>query len=256
MATPFETHDVVNQAPPLAGYDGFGSDAALVEGVEREGAGWARAELHELGVRAGSFEALELGRRANENPPVLLTHDRYGNRIDVVHYHPAYHELMTTAVGHGLHAAPWADDREGAHVARAAKVIVWYQVDGGHVCPISMTYSVIPALRARARSRGGVGAAAHDACVRPVEPARRRQDRRDVRHGDDREAGRLRRARQHDGRGTDGRRVPADRPQVVLLGADVGRVPDARAGAAAGCRASSCPGGGPTAAGTRSTSNG
>jgi putative acyl-CoA dehydrogenase len=125
----------------------FRSDVALVEALEREGAAWAGAELHELGMRAGSIDAQELGRRANENPPVLLTHDRYGNRVDNVRYHPAYHELMTVAVGNGLHAAPWADDRSGAHVARAAKVIVWYQVDGGHICPISMTYSVVPALR-------------------------------------------------------------------------------------------------------------
>ena len=142
-----DTHEVFNQPPPLSGYDVFGGDVALVEAIGREGAAWAGEELRDLGMRAGSFEAQELGRRANENPPVLLTHDRYGNRIDVVRYHPAYHDLMTVAVGHGLHAAPWADDRAGAHVARAAKIIVWYQVDGGHICPISMTYSVVPALR-------------------------------------------------------------------------------------------------------------
>jgi putative acyl-CoA dehydrogenase len=147
MATRFDTHDVVNQPPPLIGHDVFGSDAALVDALAREGAEWARAELHDLGARAGSFDAQELGRRANENPPVLLTHDRYGNRVDRVRYHPAYHDLMTVAIGHGLHAAPWAESRAGAHVARAAKIIVWYQVDGGHICPISMTYSVVPALR-------------------------------------------------------------------------------------------------------------
>src|SRR5262245_62828026 len=129
--TRFDTHAVVNQPPPLAGYDVFGADAALVEATEREGAGAVTGELRELGARAGSFDAQELGRRANENPPVLVTHDRYGNRVDRVRYHPAYHELMTTAIGDGLHAAPWADGRAGAHVARAAKIIVWYQVDGG-----------------------------------------------------------------------------------------------------------------------------
>jgi len=147
MATRFETHAVVNQPPPLAGYNVFGTDAALAEALEREGAGRAREELLELGARAGSFDAQELGRRANENPPVLVAYDRYGNRVDNVRYHPAYHELMTVAIGNGLHAAPWADDRDGAHVARAAKIIIWYQVDGGHICPISMTYSVVPALR-------------------------------------------------------------------------------------------------------------
>src|SRR5690606_25128379 len=92
-------------------------------------------------------EAQEWGRQANANPPVLRTHDRYGHRVDAVAYHPAYHELMRVAVASGLHAAPWSDARPAAHVARAAKVITWYQVDGGHVCPISMTYSVVPALR-------------------------------------------------------------------------------------------------------------
>jgi putative acyl-CoA dehydrogenase len=147
MASPFSTHEVTNQPPPLTGYDVFGADAALVEALPREGAGWATAELHELGRLAGSEEWQEEGRRAEANRPVLRTHDRYGNRIDLVDYHPGYHRLMATAVEHGLHAAPWADEQPGAHVARAAKVITWYQVDGGHICPISMTYSVVPALR-------------------------------------------------------------------------------------------------------------
>jgi len=147
VASAFRTHEVFNQPPPLTGYDVFAADAALVEAVHREGAGWAAGELHELGRRAGTPQAQELGRQANTSPPVLRTHDRYGNRIDVVDYHPAYHELMRAAIGYGLHAAPWSERRPGAHVARAAKVITWYQVDGGHVCPISMTYSVLPALR-------------------------------------------------------------------------------------------------------------
>jgi len=141
------THEVTNQPPPLEDYDVFGADPALREALEREGAGWAAEDLHRLGRRAGSAEAQETGRRANAAPPVLRSHDRFGHRIDAVEYHPAYHELMTVAVGEGLHAAPWAEGRAGAHVARAAKIITWYQVDGGHICPISMTYSVVPALR-------------------------------------------------------------------------------------------------------------
>ncbi|MCB0997328.1 MAG: acyl-CoA dehydrogenase family protein [Acidimicrobiales bacterium] len=142
------THEVVNQPPPLAGFDRYGADSVLVEAVERNGAGWAGAELHELGRLAGSSEWIERGRLANEYPPVLRTHDRYGHRVDLVEHHPAYHELMGVAVGAGLHAHPWSDDRPGAHVARAAKIMLWYQVEPGHICPISMTYSVVPALRA------------------------------------------------------------------------------------------------------------
>ncbi len=147
MRAPFETHQVVNQVPPLEDYGVFTTDRALCDAVQREGGAWARSELAELGDLAGSPDAIELGRLANEHPPVLHTHDRFGHRIDVVEYHPAYHQLMTTAIAHGLHAAPWSDPRPGAHVTRAAKVIVWYQVDAGHICPVSMTYSVVPALR-------------------------------------------------------------------------------------------------------------
>jgi putative acyl-CoA dehydrogenase len=140
------THEVFNQAPPLVGHD-TAADAALLEGVEREGAGWALDEIHELGRLAGSEEAQAWGRLAERVPPRLHTHDRYGRRVDEVEYVPAYHQLMETAVSHGTHAAPWADERPGAHVARAAKFYTW-NVDAGHGCPISMTYAVVPALRA------------------------------------------------------------------------------------------------------------
>ena len=148
---PLATHEVFNQPPPLSGYDAFAADRVLGEAVRREGAGAGAIDgLHRLGRIAGSPEAQLWGEQANANPPVLKTHDRYGHRADRVDYHPAYHELMRTAVAHGLHAAPWAatgDDQRGAHVVRAAKLVVWSQVDAGHTCPISMTYSVLPALR-------------------------------------------------------------------------------------------------------------
>ncbi len=139
------THDVLNQVPPLVDYDAA-DDPALLDGLAREGAGWAAEEIHELGHLTGTAWAQEQGRLANEHPPVLRTHDRYGHRIDEVEYHPAWHELMTVAVTRGLHGAPWADGRPGAHVARAAKFYVW-RVDAGHGCPISMTYAAVPALR-------------------------------------------------------------------------------------------------------------
>ncbi|MDR6173020.1 putative acyl-CoA dehydrogenase [Nocardioides zeae] len=139
------THEVLNQAPPLEGHD-TAHDPALLAGIEREGAGWALDEIHELGRLAGTAEAREWGRLAERVPPRLHTHDRYGHRVDEVEYVPAYHRLMETAVTHGLHAAPWSDDRPGAHVARAAKFMVW-SVDAGHGCPVSMTYAAVPALR-------------------------------------------------------------------------------------------------------------
>jgi len=140
------THDVTNQPPPLVGYNTFESDRALSEALVREGAGWAEDRCRSLGERAGSEEAQEWGRVVNQVTPVLRTHDRYGNRIDEVEFHPAWHELMNVAVSNGLHALPWRDTQAGSHVARAAMFMTW-QTDAGHGCPISMTYSVIPALR-------------------------------------------------------------------------------------------------------------
>jgi putative acyl-CoA dehydrogenase len=142
---PGATHEVLNQVPPLAGHD-VAADPALVAALHREGGGWAEDELHEIGRLAGAAATQELARLANVCKPVLRTHDARGNRIDEVEFHPAWHELMA-AVGHGLHAAPWADNRPGAHVARAAKFMTWSQAEAGHGCPVSMTYACVPALR-------------------------------------------------------------------------------------------------------------
>ncbi|MEU8228666.1 acyl-CoA dehydrogenase family protein [Actinoplanes sp. NPDC048967] len=140
------THEVVNQPPPLAGHD-IAADAAMLEGLAREGAGWAAEDLHRLGKLGGQPEAQRWAADANRYEPRLLTHDRYGHRIDEVEFHPAWHSLMDVAVGAGLAGAPWADGRAGAHVARAAGTFVWSQVEAGHSCPVSMTYAVVPALR-------------------------------------------------------------------------------------------------------------
>jgi putative acyl-CoA dehydrogenase len=143
------THEVLNQPPPLQDYSVFTSDTALCEGVLREGAEWAGEWLREIGAVAGSAEAIAQGFAANENPPELHTHDRFGHRIDEVSFHPAWHWLMERAVGWGLHALPWREPKRGAHVARAAGFFVWSQVESGHGCPISMTYAAVPALRAQ-----------------------------------------------------------------------------------------------------------
>ena len=141
-----QTHEVFNQPPPLTGHD-VADDPVLLEALAREGASWALSSIRDLGRLAGSEQAQEWGRQANENPPRLHTHDRYGNRIDEVEFHPAWHSLMNVAVSHGLHAAPWLSARAGAHVARAAGFYVWSSAEAGHGCPISMTYAIVPALR-------------------------------------------------------------------------------------------------------------
>ena len=140
-------HAVQNQPPPLIDYDLFSTDAPLVAAVAEEGAGWAGTGLAAFGQRLGRSDTLALGALANRNPPVLHVFDRYGRRRDEVEFHPAWHELMTIAVGQGLHSAPWADPKSGAHVARAAGVYLMCQVEAGAQCPVTMTYGSVPALK-------------------------------------------------------------------------------------------------------------
>jgi putative acyl-CoA dehydrogenase len=188
-----------NQPPPLAGYNLFLSDRTLVKAVEREGAGWAVKQISELGGLLGTEEAQRWGFDANENTPVLHTHDRYGNRRDEVVFHPAWHQLMRTSVENRLHSLPWekhldhhgdaearrkaepgidgkleADGtRQGAHVARAALMMVTAQNEAGHTCPISMTFSAVAALQAEpelARAWGPrILAAVYDPRFAPAE---------------------------------------------------------------------------------------
>jgi hypothetical protein len=196
------THEVTNQAVPFEDVDYFEADVPLREALEREGAGWAVDRVRDAGIVAGSAEAQAHGRRAERNEPRLLTHDRYGHRLDAVELDPSWHWLLRGAVEREIHALPWRDPRPGAHVARAALELLWTQADAGVMCPVSMTYSAVPALR--------------------LDPEMAR---------DDGEAGWLRRARQHHPRPAGRwRLVGADGPQVVLLLPAVRAVPRARAG--------------------------
>lgn len=141
---PFE---VFNQPPPLIDYNPYDTDAALREAVRREGGGLGEETLQDFGRRMGSAAVLELGELANRHAPQLHSHDRFGNRIDELEFHPAWHELMRLGVEAGLHARPWSEPGPGAHVVRAALVMLRHQVEEGASCPLTMTFAVIPTLR-------------------------------------------------------------------------------------------------------------
>ena len=107
MNSVFTTHEVLNQSPPFENVNLFISDRALVEAVGREGGGAAVERLTSFGEACGSADAFERGRHANENPPRLKTFDSKGRRLDIVEFHPAYHECMAMSVAEGLHCSPW-----------------------------------------------------------------------------------------------------------------------------------------------------
>ncbi|MBN9463336.1 MAG: isovaleryl-CoA dehydrogenase [Burkholderiales bacterium] len=142
-----DTHEVINVAHDLVDYNLYLQDAALQEAVRREGAAWASDDLAAFGAMLGSADYIDLGVQANRCAPELDTHDRFGNRIDLVRFHPAYHALMKTSIEHGLHSSPWSEPGPGAHVARAARVYMHSQIEAGHQCPVTMTFAAVPTLR-------------------------------------------------------------------------------------------------------------
>jgi len=175
---PMPTHNVFNVPEPWAGVNLFTDDAALVGAVRSTGSDPTELDrLTRLGELAGTPVAQDWARLANEHPPVLRSHDRYGHRIDEVEFHPSWHELMTVAVENGLQAAPWsADATKHAHLSRAAGFYLWSQVEQGHLCPISMSYAVLPALRhspeLAGRYQAGLLATEYDFGLRPPQHKR------------------------------------------------------------------------------------
>jgi putative acyl-CoA dehydrogenase len=141
------THEVFNQTPPLLDYNVYQGDTALKDTVIREGASWAIPQLTAYGARTGQAETIDWGYQANEFKPQFHSHDRLGNRIDWVKYHEGYHKMMAMALESGIHSSPWTNPQSGAHVARAAMMILQSQVDAGHICPLTMTFASVPAIQ-------------------------------------------------------------------------------------------------------------
>jgi putative acyl-CoA dehydrogenase len=146
-ASGFATHEVLNQPSALEDYNAYSDDKPLVEAVRVFGADWAADHLKRAGTLVGSEKVQYLARQANRHLPELRTHDRFGHRVDVVEFHPAYHELMSLMYGCETHSFAWTHERPGAHVARAVLSYLWNQGENGICCPMGMTFASIPALR-------------------------------------------------------------------------------------------------------------
>ncbi len=145
----FETHAVANQPPPFEPRDLWADDVVLREAVERERAGHYTTQLHQYARLAGD-ELYRLGFDANRDRPRLRTHDRFGQRIDLVEFHPAYHRLMQAAKEHGVAGLSWQQPGAGAHVARAALSYLHHQAEAGTSCPLTMTHAAVPVLQREA----------------------------------------------------------------------------------------------------------
>ncbi|CAM2148763.1 putative acyl-CoA dehydrogenase AidB [Paraburkholderia tropica] len=144
------THEVTNQAPPLADYNLFSTDAALGEALARAGAQWHRDALARHGAKLGEAEVQALADLANRHAPELRTHSARGERIDAIEFHPAWHDLLALLRAEGLHALPFSEPRPGAMAARCAGYFLHAQLESGSLCPLTMTFASIPVLQREA----------------------------------------------------------------------------------------------------------
>ena len=167
-----ETHEVANVPPLFAGRNLYTEDRALREAARLHGGDWVEEPLSALGAAAGREEVLQWGEDANRYAPELHTFDRFGRRIDEVRFHPAYHRLMALAMEHRIHGIGWREKRDGKHVAHAAMLALFSQAEAGTMCPISMTYACVPALRRQADVASvwvpKIIEGAYDAPLRPI----------------------------------------------------------------------------------------
>jgi putative acyl-CoA dehydrogenase len=143
-----ETHEVLNQPPPLDDWNPFLTDVALQQALDREGAGWARDQVLRHSAQAGATEVVAWGFLAEAHVPTLQTHDRFGRRIDEVMFHPAWHSLMRWSMANEAHSLPWTKPGPGAWVARSALFMLSAMADAGHCCPVSMATACVPTLQA------------------------------------------------------------------------------------------------------------
>jgi putative acyl-CoA dehydrogenase len=141
------THEVRNQAKPATGFNAFSGDVVLRAAINRE-APWAADRCEALGALAGDENVQELARMANRHLPELKTHDRFGNRIDWVDFHPSWHALMSLAWKHEVPNLTWRTNQRNGHFARAVLSYVWNQVEQGTACPTGMAYAAYAGFEA------------------------------------------------------------------------------------------------------------
>ena len=190
--------EVFNQSPALENYNIYTSDAPLQNAVAKNGGEWIDERATAFGEILGKAETLKLGDTANNFTPILKTHDRFGNRSDVVEYHPAYHELLRLSIENETHCLSWKTDKSGAQVARSALMFLRHQVDEGSSCPLTMTFAAVPTLKIEKKIADDwiprVLFDEYDANFLPAD----KKTRRIVRNGDDRKTRRFGRSRKYD----------------------------------------------------------
>ena len=141
------THEVINMPPHMGDQDLWQDDRALRHWTQVEGGAGHIDHLAHVGRLTGLDETFEKAGQANRHEPELRAFDRYGMRINAVEFHPAYHDLMDLAISNKVHNFAWHYEGNAGHVGQSVLTYMFSQPEGGVMCPMAMTYSVVPSLR-------------------------------------------------------------------------------------------------------------
>ena len=141
------THQVINMPPHMGDQDLWGDDRALRHWASHMGGAGHAGHFAHVGHLTGLDETFEKANQANRHGPELRAFDRYGMRINAVEFHPAYHDLMHLAISNKVHNFAWHNEDNAGHVGQSVLTYMFSQPEGGVMCPMAMTYSVVPSLR-------------------------------------------------------------------------------------------------------------
>lgn len=143
---PTESHEIFNSVPALQSYNAYQIDVAFKDHCHTHYAPDNIMILNDYGNLVGN-EYIDLARLANLYPPVLHNYDTFGQRIDWIEYHPAYHALLEKAISFGLHCLPWEKTANArSHSLRASLLYLHGQAEAGTCCPLSMSFAAYPLL--------------------------------------------------------------------------------------------------------------
>ena len=141
------THEVTNMPPHIGNQNLWQDDKALQHWTKVEGGICHADHIAHVGLLTGLDETFEKANQANRHGPELRAFDRYGMRINAVEFHPAYHDLMDLAISNKVHNFAWYNESNAGHVGQSVLTYMFSQPEGGVMCPMAMTYSVVPSLR-------------------------------------------------------------------------------------------------------------
>lgn len=143
-----KTHKVENMPPEMPDQNLYLGDEVLKSIVKQADIAWIQEHAVKTGAVTGSQRMRNIAHIANREQPVLRTHNRVGQRIDFVDYHPTYHQIMAETYDMEAHSIAWTTEHKRPQMGRSVLYYLWNQVENGVIsCPNGMSWAIVPLLK-------------------------------------------------------------------------------------------------------------